>query len=145
MTLVKFNKRNQHPAFGNFFDRFFDSENNLLSNDWTNSNPAVNIKETDNSFLLELAAPGFKKSDFNVNVENEVLTISAEHNTENESKEENYTRREFGYSSFKRSFTLPESVNSDKIDGKYDNGVLNITIPKKEEAKVKPSQSINIS
>ncbi len=108
--------------------------------------PAVNIKETEESFEVELAAPGFQKSDFKIEVENNVLTISSEKQEENELKEgETFTKREFSYQAFTRSFTLPETVESDKITAKYDNGILKIEIPKKDEAKPKPVKQIQVS
>lgn len=107
--------------------------------------PPVNIRETDMSFELELSAPGKRKEDFNIEIENEMLTISSETKSENESQEEGkFTRREFSHSSFKRSFTLPESVNSDEISASYDCGILKISLPKREEALPKPKRAIDI-
>ncbi|MFC2109590.1 Hsp20/alpha crystallin family protein, partial [Bacteroidota bacterium] len=88
--------------------------------------------------------PGLKKSDFQLNLDNQILSISTEKKKEEEHKDENYTRREFGYSSFKRTFTLPESVDDDKIGANYKDGILKIILPKKEEAKQKPARSIDI-
>jgi HSP20 family protein len=108
--------------------------------------PSVNISDTNDNFIVEMAIPGLKKSDFNINVEDDVLTISAEINEEH--KEEvarNYSRREFGYSSFKRTFSLPESVETEKITAQYNDGILNLTLPKREEAKQKPSRMITVS
>jgi HSP20 family protein len=107
--------------------------------------PKVNIKESADAFTVEMAIPGLKKSDFHIDIENQSLCISTEIKQENEQSEENYTRREFGYSSFKRTFSLPESVDDDKIDAKYSDGILSILLPKKEEAKQKPPRTINIS
>ncbi|TYP97836.1 HSP20 family protein [Tenacibaculum adriaticum] len=107
--------------------------------------PKVNIKETADAFMVEMAVPGLKKSDFHIEIDNQVLSIFTETKEENEHKEGNYTRREFGYSSFKRTFTLPESVNDEKINANYNEGILNILLPKKEEAKQKPVRSIKIS
>jgi HSP20 family protein len=108
--------------------------------------PAVNIKETETTFVVELAAPGKKKEDFNVELDDNVLTISSEASSENEEKDKEgkYTRKEFSYSSFKRSFTLPEIVNDYDINASYENGVLHITLPKKEEALPKPKRMIEI-
>ena len=107
--------------------------------------PAVNIKETSKEFSLEFAAPGFNKNDFKVNIENNVLTINA--NKEEEKNEENkrFTRREFSFNSFSRSFTLPENVNTDKIDAKYNDGILRLSVPKKEETKVLPKKEIIVA
>lgn len=106
--------------------------------------PKVNIKETADAFIVEMAVPGLKKSDFHLNLDNKLLSISTETKKENKHEDENYTRREFGYSSFKRTFTLPESVDEEKIKASYEDGILNITLPKKEEAKQKPARSIKI-
>jgi HSP20 family protein len=92
-----------------------------------------------------MAVPGLKKSDFQIELDNQVLSISTETKEEQENQEENYTRREFGYASFKRSFTLPESVDEEKINASYSEGILNIHLPKKEEAKQRPARSIKIS
>lgn len=147
MSLVKRNYYNV-PTLNRFFDDFFtkdlysNGENELTR---LNSNPAVNIKENDESFDLELAAPGLSKKDFNIEVNEDVLTISFERKADGEVSEENYRRREFAFQSFKRSFTLPETVNSDKILGQYESGVLNLVIPKKPEAKPQPVKTIKIS
>jgi len=109
------------------------------------TSPKVNIKESADAFMVEMAVPGVKKSDFQIDIDNQVLSISTETKEENEQKEENYTRREFGYSSFKRTFTLPEIVNDEKINASYNEGILSIFLPKKEEAKQKPARSIKIS
>jgi HSP20 family protein len=106
--------------------------------------PAVNIKESDKDYELELAVPGMKKEDFNVEVDRDVLTVSAETKSKDEVSEDSYTRREFAFSSFKRVFTLPETVNDGKIDASYKDGVLKLTLPKKEEALPKPKRLIEI-
>ena len=107
--------------------------------------PMVNIRETADAYFVEVAVPGLKKSDFHIDLDNQILSISTETEEENEQKEENYTRREFGYSSFKRTFTLPETVDDGKIKAEYNEGILSIHLPKKEEAKQKPARSIKIS
>ena len=108
--------------------------------------PAVNIKETDLSFGIELAAPGKKKEDFNIEIDHNVLTISSEEKEEKEEKDNDgkYTRKEFSYSSFRRSFTLPETVNSDAIQANYETGVLHLVLPKREEALPKPKRLIAV-
>lgn len=145
MSLVRLS--NQLPSL---FDRFF--ENDIF--DWSSRNysetnttlPSVNIKEDSEGYHVEVAAPGFEKKDFNIEVNNDVLTVSSEKKLENETKnEENFTRREFSYQSFCRSFSLPSIVENDKISAKYDNGILKISIPKREEAKPKPARQIAIS
>jgi len=149
MTLVKRNN-NYYPAFPSFFDNFFNR--NLM--DWDNSNfsdtnttlPAVNVKEDNEKFQIEVAAPGMKKEDFRLKLENNVLTISSERKEEKEEKKENYSRREFSYQSFQRSFNLPEGhVQSDKISARYNDGILTIELPKREEVKPQPPKEISIS
>ncbi|KAA1247878.1 Hsp20/alpha crystallin family protein [Aquimarina sp. RZ0] len=107
--------------------------------------PAVNIKETDDSFTIDLAAPGLTKEDFVIELDTNVLLISSEVSKEIKEERETYTRKEFGYSTFKRSFTLPDTVKTVDILASYDNGVLSVKLPKKEEAKVQPKRSIEIS
>ena len=97
--------------------------------------PAVNITEKKEDYLVSMAAPGLKKEDFKIDVEGNMLTISSEKEEENEEKDEKYNRQEYSYSSFERSFTLPDEVNKDKIDARYQDGVLELVLPKKEEAK----------
>lgn len=150
MTLLKRNGNllNQLPVlFDDFINR--DTFNWGLSN-FSNSNttiPAVNIKETNESYQVEVAAPGMLKSDFKVELEGNLLTISSEKRDEKEEVEgEKYTRREFSYQAFQRSFTLPkEVVDVDKIQAKYKDGMLQLLIPKKEEAKQKAPRLIQIS
>ncbi|KAB7531308.1 Hsp20 family protein [Flagellimonas olearia] len=111
---------------------------------WNTTVPAVNIKDNEKEFELELAVPGVKKDDFTVEVDHDVLTISSEMKSENEEAKDNYTRKEFSYSSFKRAFTLPETVDGSKIDAKYEDGILKLTLPKKQEALPKPKRLISI-
>jgi HSP20 family protein len=111
---------------------------------WNTTVPAVNIKDNEKEFELELAVPGVKKDDFTVEVDHDVLTISSEMKSENEETKDNYTRKEFSYSSFKRAFTLPETVDGSKIDAKYEDGILRLTLPKKQEALPKPKRLISI-
>ena len=136
--------------FPSIFDRFFN--NDLM--DWNLSNysspntslPAVNVKENDNEFCIEVAAPGMTKKDFNIHFHNNVLTISSEKQEEKKEKEDNYSRKEFSYQSFQRSFTVADNaVDSDKIAAKYADGILTITLPKREEVKPKPLKEIKIS
>jgi HSP20 family protein len=150
MTLMKRNG-NVLNSLPTMFDDFFTRD--LF--DWRTSNfsnsggtlPAVNVKETNDTYEVEMAAPGMNKEDFKVELDNNVLTISAEKKVENEEKEgERYARKEFSYQSFQRSFQLAkEVVDADNIQAKYDNGVLRLSIPKREEAKQKPARLINIS
>lgn len=149
MTLMK-RSNPVFPSFPSLLD-------NLWSRDWmdwsnlnySNTNttlPAVNVLENDNEFMIELAAPGMKKEDFRINLENNILTISSERKEEKEEKKDQYSRREFSYQSFQRSFTLPEyHADREKVSAKYTDGILHITIPKREEAKPKPAREIEIS
>ena len=131
-------------------DRLFDSD--LF--DWTSKNfsktnttlPSVNVKENDNEFSIEVAAPGFEKNDFKIEVHNELLTVSSEKQVKNETKDENecYTKREFSYQSFSRSFSLPQTADGEKVEANYNNGIMTISIPKKEEAKPKAPRAIEI-
>ena len=106
--------------------------------------PAVNVREGETGYTLELAVPGRQKDDFNIEVDDHVLTISMEIKDEKEENEEGFTRREFKYGSFRRAFTLPETVNEDAIKAKYEAGILRFTLPKKEEALPKPKRLIEI-
>ena len=108
------------------------------------SMPAVNIKDSDTGVTIELAAPGMKKTDFHIDLNESILTISAEEKTEKEETEDNYTRKEFGYKSFKRSFNLPETIDFEKISAKYTDGILYLNLPKIEEVR-KPVKTIEIS
>ena len=106
--------------------------------------PSVNITENKNEFKIEMAAPGLERKDFKVEIENDALCISSEKEQEEKEEDKNYTRREYSYSSFKRTFSLPDNCITDKIDAKYDNGILNITLPKKENG-IKPAKEIKVS
>ncbi len=133
--------------------RYFDDElRDLWLSNFSNTQtsvPSVNVRETDDEFIVEVAAPGMKKDDFNVNLENDMLTVSSERKEEKEEKEREeaaYTRREFSYQSFQRTFTLPENVvDGDKIDAKYADGILRLVLPKLEHTKKKPSRQIKVS
>ncbi len=114
-------------------------------NKFGHNTPAVNVQETDDNFVIELAAPGLVKDDFNIELDNDVLIISSEAKNETTEEKDNYTRKEFSYSTFKRSFTLPDTVNSVDILASYDNGILSVKLPKKEEAKVQPKRLIEIA
>lgn len=147
MNLIKRNPENWLPSV---FDDMF-------RNDWLGgttgvnrvgtSIPAVNIQETDDFFMVEVAAPGKSREDFQIELDNDLLTISSEDQKENEVKDNSgkYTRKEFSYSSFRRSFSLPESVDIERIGASYKNGVLEISLPKKEEAKPQPKRMIEIA
>ncbi len=139
MTLMK---KNSSPALftdkwlADFFenDRFFDAG-------WLKriqEVPAVNVMEREKDFEIQMAAPGLTKKDFNITIENGILTILVEKEIENEEKDKNYTRKEYSYTNFARSFNLPENVKSEKVDAHYEDGVLKLVLPKEVETKVKP-------
>lgn len=127
------------------FDDFFNDDFFGNFNRSAQSTPAVNVTEHNDKFTIEVAAPGLDKKDINIKLEKDVLTISSEKEEKNEEKNSNCMRREFSYTSFSRSFALPENVVADKIKASHTNGILNIEIPKKEEDKVKLSREIRIS
>jgi HSP20 family protein len=143
MSVVKFNSCTR-PFFPNLLDNILKEDFNVIGSNFANNVPAVNIKENESNFSLELAVPGLQKEDFRIHLEHDVLTISAEKKIENEEKTDKYTRREFGYSSFKRSFTLPKSVDTEKIEASCTDGILSLILPKREESKPKPARAINI-
>ena len=137
MTLVKFNNR---PANGfNLLDNFFNELPAFFKDDFGTKAQGfipVNVKETKDAYQLEVVAPGFEKNDFNINLEKNILSVSAEKKSETENKEEKQTRKEYSFHSFKRSFTSDEKVDAEKIEAKYINGVLTLNLPRKEEVKV---------
>lgn len=136
------------PLFSSWIDDFFNRDMPTVFSQNFNSGlslPKVNIRETADEYFVEMAVPGMKKSDFKIELDNHVLLISTETKEENEEKGDNYTRREFGYSSFRRSFNLPETIDAEKIKAEYTDGILNVHLPKREEARQKPPVSIKIS
>ncbi|RYE31300.1 MAG: Hsp20/alpha crystallin family protein [Sphingobacteriaceae bacterium] len=138
MTLVKFNPtKNTTPAnpwFSDVFESVFNDS--ILTDRLVSRTPAVNIAETDGNFQIELAVPGFKKEDFKINIEKNVLNISTEKKNEEIQEGKKFSKREFSYAAFTRSFNLPETVDHSKIDAAYVDGILKLTVAKKEEAKV---------
>ena len=140
-------KKNNRFVFPSIINELFADERLDVFNAGRTTIPAVNIKELDTGYIVDLAAPGMNKENFTINLEENVLTVSAQKSVENEDKikEGNYTRREFGYTSFTRSFTLPEEVKHDEINATYVDGVLSIAIPKNKEAKVDHKRTIAIS
>ncbi|MBL7740428.1 MAG: Hsp20/alpha crystallin family protein [Chitinophagaceae bacterium] len=140
MTLVKFNRKPFESTFNNLVDEIFNDMPALFKNDnnvtdhWNGFAP-VNIKELEKSYILDLVAPGFDKVDFKVNLENDMLTISAEKKEEMKNVNEKEIRKEYSHRSFKRSFTLDEKIDAGAIEAKYVNGVLTLNLPKKEEVK----------
>jgi HSP20 family protein len=145
MTLA----RRSETGMPTLFDRIFNSD--LM--DWGMSNfsgpnstlPAVNVRETKDDYILEVCAPGMSKKDFKINYQNNLLTISSEKDEKTEDREDGYSRKEFSYTSFQRSFTVPgNEVDSEKISATYADGILNVKIPKREEVKPKPAREIKI-
>jgi HSP20 family protein len=143
MALIK---RTEWPLvsgswLNDFFDtdRFFDTD--MLRNQ---SLPAVNVREADAAYEIEVAAPGLTKKDFNITVDNRVLTIASEKEEQKEEKEDNYTRREFSYTSFSRSFTLPENVKEEDVKANYENGILKLSVPKKTITQPKLKKAIEV-
>jgi HSP20 family protein len=144
---------------GNSFSSVPSLLNDLFTDDWFNSSlanwksagsslPAVNVRETNDDYMIDVAAPGMKRENFKVELDNNILTISSEFEEKQEEKDknENFTRREFSYQSFQRSFSLPENkVDGGKISAKYTDGILHVVVPKREEAKVKPARQITVS
>lgn len=141
MTLIKWQHRNP----------LTDMVNNLFDNDLGDffgkrfSDPAANIIENNESFQLDIAAPGMNKEDFKIDLDNNILTISSEVEDARREEGKNYTRKEFYYGSFSRAFTLPKTIDTDKIKADYDNGILKISLPKKDEARVDMKKEIKIS
>lgn len=137
MNLIK----RQNPVFTSLIDDLF------INQDWNHISatlPAANIIEADDHFNIELAAPGKKKSDFTIELDEGVLTISSETETKSTEKDGSFTRKEFGYSSFKRSFNIPETISADKISASYKEGILTVSLPKKAEALPQPKKLISI-
>lgn len=130
------------------FDDFFKPWNEWFDNGGLLGRimkvPAVNITEQKNYYLVSLAAPGLKKEDFKIDVDGNMLTISSEKEESKEEKDKKFNRKEYSYSSFSRSFTLPEEINKEKIEAKYEDGVLKISLPRKEEAKKPAAKSIAV-
>jgi HSP20 family protein len=144
MTLVTLKNRPVERNFNNVMDTFFNGFPSVFKDEFTapvfKQSAPVNVKETENGYELELVAPGFEKEDFKVDLDKNLLTISAEVKRENEAKTETHVRREYKFQSFKRSFTLDEKIDIENIDAKYLNGVLTLSLPKKAEVKAAPKQ-----
>ena len=139
--------RKNRASFPSMIDEFLgrDLLDSVFANETGISTPAVNVVETGEDFRIEVAAPGLEKKDFNIDLDGRMLTISSEKEFNKEEKEERFMRREFGYTRFSRSFSLPELVDVDKIKASHKNGILTISIPKMEQAKQKPPKQIAIS
>jgi HSP20 family protein len=148
MTLIKFqNPRAKKffesdamfPGFGNAFDNFLKMDYN-----YGESVPSVNVTENEKEYHMEYLVPGFKKDEIKVALEQNVLTVKAEKKTETTEEQKRYTRKEFSFSSFKRSFTMPDNIDADKMVARHEHGILNIVIPKKMEEKKNALKEIEI-
>lgn len=128
-----------------FSPRLFDFNGDFPEMDFAVRMPSVNIVENTKDFKIHMAAPGMEKKDFKIEIDSDMLTISAEKKEETKEEKENYTRKEYSYNGFSRSFRLPENCMSDKIDAKYENGILHLSLPKKEVAVTKPTKQIKVS
>jgi HSP20 family protein len=128
-----------------FLNSFFNgSLNHFADVNFATTSPSTNIVETEDEYKIELAAPGLDKSDFSLNLDQDLLTIEAKKEEKTEETKEKYVKQEFNFTSFKRTFTLPDTVNTNDINATYENGVLNISLPKKEEAKPLPAKTIAV-
>lgn len=136
MALVKFSG-NRGTGVDRWVNDFFSPvfSDSFFADRFISRVPAVNIAETDDAYQIEVAAPGLEKEDFKINIDGDVLTIAGEKKTESKAGDKKYSKREYSYSSFTRAFTLPEGVDHNKISANYKDGVLNLEIGKKEEAK----------
>ena len=146
MSIIKTNRRG--AEFPTLLSEFFDTDKffstRWLDNELEQTMPAVNIRENGKEFIIELAAPGFSKNDFKVNIENDLLNIRAEKKLETKEEGEHFTRKEFTYNSFSRSFTLPGKANAEKLEAKYADGILKLMVPKKEVTKSLPKKEIKV-
>jgi HSP20 family protein len=137
--------RKQNPFFPSLVDELFNQDRRVRTSSISSTTPAVNLIEQDTQFLIELAAPGNKKEDFEIEIEDGILSISSSNKEDNTSEKETFTRHEFSYNSFRRSFTIPESVDVSSIEASYSEGVLLIKLLKLEEALPQPKKLITIS
>lgn len=146
MSLIKVRK--EGDLFPSLMSDFFDSDK-FFNRKWMDKAfesalPAVNIKETATSYDLEFAAPGFRKEDFSISADDHLLTVSAQKSSEVNDENDRFTRKEFSYSSFNRSFRLPQDVNGEAIEAKYTDGILHVSITKKEPTKTAPKKEIKV-
>lgn len=149
MSLIKFNRRNRlFPSWTSEGLKNFLSSDDFFSNDFFEEDslmPAMNVKEHEKDFEIEFAAPGFSKKDFDVTIDDNILNVCGKKQEETEEQDEDYTRKEFSYNSFKRSLSLPKSVNAKKdVKATYKNGILKLNLQKKEEAKEHPKKVIEV-
>ncbi len=148
MTLVKWhsNGNSNLPAFSNLLENFFGRDlSDFVGRDFAATVPAVNVVETPEAYTVEVAAPGLKKEHFQINLHNNLLTIASKVERSAEETKGKYTRKEFGYTSFQRSFTLPNTIDAERIEAAYKDGILHVQLPKRDEAKERPARQITIS
>ena len=134
--------RKQNSRFPSIMEELFNNNWNASISDYSNSKPAVNVKEDDKSFTLQIAAPGINKNDFEISLENRVLSIEVVKKDEHDVND--FTSKEFDYNSFKRSFSIPKSIELLKINASYINGILKINLPKNKEDQLQPKKFIRI-
>lgn len=145
MNIVKFEPTFSAKEFRGFFDDFFNRNiADVFGSDFTYNTPSINVIETESAYKVEVAAPGLDKADFEISVDKGNLSIAAKKEKSDEVKDGKYTRREFNYTSFSRSFALPETVKADDIAATYANGVLTLTLPKTKATKVETARVIEI-
>ena len=148
MSLIKFNNRNRLFPWNNDNLKSFLSSDDFFENDFFEADalmPAMNVLEHDKDFEIEFAAPGFDKKDFEVTIDGDMLNVRGEKKTKAEEKEDNYTRKEFSYNSFKRSLKLPTNINTDnKVKATYNDGILKLNLLKKDETKIASKKKIDI-
>ena len=145
MKPVKYNPKAVGTTIDSLLDSFFNgSISDFVGSDYFMTSPSTNILENENEYKIELAVPGLNKEDFSINLDQDTLTIEAKNEEKTTAENEKYIKREFNYMAFKRNFTLPDTVNTNDIKAQYENGVLSIVLPKKEEAKPLPARIINI-
>ncbi len=133
------------PRFGSLLENFFGNQlTPFVQSEWFQTVPAVNITENDESFTIEVAAPGLSKEDFKLHLDNDILKIRVQKERQSESKDERYTRKEFNFTSFERSFNLPRTIDSEQITATYQDGLMKINLPKKPEARPKTPRVIDI-
>jgi HSP20 family protein len=142
MTLIKWKKPSTNgvarqdlmmPSLENLLGNFFNDD--FMNRDYAGYVPSVNISENEKSYSIEVSAPGFEKKDFNVRIEDGVLTVSAEHKMERNEENKTFVRKEFNYGSFSRSFNMVDLIDEEKVDAKYENGILKLELPKSEKVK----------
>ncbi len=144
MSLIKRPKK-ENPTVRSMFNQLWDMDDFFTSDLFRQKVPSVNVSETTNDFTVEVMAPGLSKKDFNISIDDNCLTVSSEKEEQSEEKEKHYTRKEYSYSAFERSFNLPDSVDKDAVNARYQDGVLKITLEKTAQAKKEQPKNIEIS